>query len=83
MGGELITADDCLGIRDDECLESIDTDILHINILHQRMEHLTFCITHITLQLRQQSNGSSGRHRLEHILLPVLSHRRDIGGNVC
>ena len=44
------------------------------------------CIAHVVLQLREQRDSSSGRHRLEHILLPVLAQRLlvlgDVGGQV-
>ena len=49
MGGELVTTDDGLGVGDDEGLEGIDADILHVDVLHQGMEHLTLGITHIAL----------------------------------
>ena len=38
------------------------------------MQHFALSISHIALQFRQQSNSCSCWHRLEHILLPVLTH---------
>ena len=39
------------------------------------MQHLTFCVTNIVLQFREQRHSGGGRHRLKHILLPVLAQR--------
>ena len=46
------------------------------------MEHLALGIAHVVLQLAEQRDGGSSGHRLEHILLPVLTHRLDILGNL-
>ena len=47
------------------------------------MENHSLCIAHVVLQLAQQRHGSGSRHRLKHILLPVLTHRLHFLGNVC
>ena len=46
------------------------------------MKHLALGIAHVVLQLAKQRDGGSSRHRLKHILLPVLTHRLDILGNL-
>ena len=38
------------------------------------MQNLALGIAHITLQFRQQRNGSRSGHRLKHIFGPVLTH---------
>ena len=53
------------------------------------MEHFTFSISNIALQLRQQSDSRCYRHILKHILLPILTcqastfrkFRRKVTGN--
>ena len=57
----------------DEGLELVDADILHIDIRHQRVEHLALGVAHVVLQLRQQRHGCGHGHVLKHILLPVLA----------
>ena len=83
VGRELVTTDDGLRVGDDEGLEGVYTDILHVDILHQRMEHFSLGIAHIALQLRQQGDSGSCRHRLKHIFLPVLTHSNGIGRYFC
>ena len=50
MGRELITTYDGLRIRDDESFKSVHTNILHVDVLHQSMQHLALSIAHVTLQ---------------------------------
>ena len=78
---EFVATHDGLRVGNDEGVERIHTDVLHVDVRHQRVEHLTLGIAHVALQLRQQRDSSSGRHRLEHILLPVLAHRMGIRRN--
>ncbi len=66
-------------LRDDKRIKLVHTDILHVDIRHESMEHFTFCVAHITLELGEQGDGSSHGHVLKHILLPVLSHGMGIG----
>ena len=66
-------------LRYDKRIKLVHTDILHVDIRHESMEHLTFCIAHITLEFGEQGDGSSHGHVLKHILLPVLSHGMSIG----
>ena len=66
-------------LGDNKRIELVHTDILHVDIRHEGMEHLTFCVTHITLKLGEQGDSSGHRHILKHILLPVFSHGMGIG----
>ena len=73
VGRELIAAHDGLRVGNDESLKGVHADILHVDVLHECVQHLAFSIAHVVLQLRQECHGSSSRHRLEHVLLPVLA----------
>ena len=79
---ELIATHHCLGIGNDIGIQGIDTDILQVDIRHQGMQDSSLGITHIVLELTQQCHGGYRRHRLEHILLPVLTHRHGILRNL-
>ena len=82
MSRELVTTNDGLGVRDNEGLKGIHTDILHVDILDQSMEHLTLSIAHIILKFGEQRNGCCSGHGFEHILLPVLSHSGNVGRDI-
>ena len=58
----------------DESRQLVYTDVLHVDVGHKGVQHLALGIAHVALQLRQKRHGTSHRHILKHILLPVLAH---------
>ena len=37
--------------RNDESIELVDTNVFHVNVCHERMQHFAFGIANITLKL--------------------------------
>ena len=56
-----------------EGIEFVHTDILHVDIRNQVVQHLSLGIAHIALNLREHGHGCSHWHVLKHVFLPVLT----------
>ena len=56
-----------------EGIELVHTDILHVDICYQVVQHLSLGIAHIALNLREHGHGCSHWHILKHVFLPVLT----------
>ena len=73
-------------LGNDEGIELVHTDVLHVDVRNKCVKHLALSIAHVALQLRQQRDGSGHGHVFKHILLPVLTQRtcrlRHFGGQV-
>ena len=65
-----------LTIRNHISIQLVHTNILHVHILDQIMQHLPLSIPHIILQLRQHRHRRRHRHTLKHTLLPILTLHR-------
>ena len=60
-------------LGNDTGLQLIHPHIVHIDICHQRMQHLAFRVAHVALQLRKLRDSSCYRHVFKTIFLPVLA----------
>ena len=60
-------------LGNDISIELIHPHIVHIDICHQRMQHLAFRVAHVALQLRKLRDNSRYRHVFKTIFLPVLA----------
>ena len=56
-----------------EGIEFVHTDILHVDIRNQVVQHFSLGIAHIALNLREHGHGCSHWHILKHVFLPVLT----------
>ena len=89
IGSEGLTGIEGCFLRNDECIKTVYTDVLDVDVCHKRVEHLTLGIAYIALKLRQQRYGRCHWHTLEHVFLPVLAQcivllwdfRREVVGN--
>ena len=80
---KLVAADYGARFGNDESAETVHADVLHVDISHERVQHFALGIAYIALQLRQKHHGTSHRHVLKHILLPVLAHGVSLRGEFC
>ena len=80
---ELVATDDGLRLGYDERRELVHTDVLHVDVCHECVQHLAFSVAHVALQLREQRHGTCYGHVLEHILLPVLTERICVLRHLC
>ena len=67
-------------------VELVYADVLQVYVGHEAAQHFAFGRTDVALQLGQHGDGGYGRHRLEHVLGPVLadvvSRARHLGAQV-
>ena len=75
IGIEHFARIECGLLGDDEGIELVHTDVLHVDVRNQCVKHLALCIAHVALQLRKQCHGGSHGHVFKHIFLPVLTQR--------
>ena len=78
VGRELFAGVERCLLGNHKGIELVHTDILQVDVRHQRVKHLALGIAHVALYLRKQRDGSGHGHSLEHIFLPVLTHGMSI-----
>ena len=72
VGLEFASTDNCLRIGDDVCIDLVDAEVSHVNVVHKGMNHLALGIAYVVLQLGEQCHCGCNWHILKHILLPIL-----------
>ena len=81
LSRESTSLNDGLGIGNNVSIDLVNTNILHVDVAHQTVQHFAFSMTHVVLQLSQQGNSGRRGHTLEHILLPVFAFNLAFGRN--
>ena len=73
LGAEAVALHQHLGVGHHIGVHLVHAQVLHVNLVHQLVQHLAFGQAHIVLQLGEQGYGGSRGLSLEQILLPVLA----------